>query len=66
MKKTKTHFCRLDDCEYFGRVYDDDDDICGCPWCHLANDTLPDECYWPFNCIALEQLAEAEEYADDM
>ena len=66
MRKPKNQecaYCRLDDCKHYGRVYaDEEDDMIGDPWCYLANDALPDECYWPYDCIAREQLAEAEDY----
>lgn len=60
-KRNKCHWCRLEDCPYFTRAYQDLDDLIGEGWCELAGSPLPDEETYPFNCIAREELAELED-----
>lgn len=59
-RKNKCYLCRLDDCPHYERAYQSPDDLIGDPWCLLANEPLPDEENWPFNCIAREELAALE------
>ena len=47
-------------CHFYTVLIEDDDD-CNCiPWCLLADEALPDECFAPFECIVPDRDERAE------
>lgn len=59
--------CKLCKCKWYTVLIEDDDDTCGTPWCLLADDALPDGCFWPFDCVAEleEENEEGDNYEED-
>lgn len=55
-------------CPYYTVLIEDDDSCDVIPWCLLADDALPDDCHWPFDCIVpnyREQMSNRDEEEDE-
>lgn len=52
--------CERCKCKWYTVLVEDDGDVCGTPWCLLADTALPDDCFWPFNCIVDKNEEEAK------